>query len=517
MKAVLYARVSSREQEEGFSISAQLKLIKEYAVKNKLKIVNEFIDIETAKQTGRSNFNSMIDFLRDNPEVKNILCEKTDRLYRNFKDYLTIENRDLRIHLVKENEVLSKESKSHQKFIHGIKILMAKNYVDNLSEEAKKGMQQKAHEGYYPSFAPLGYLNIENELNGRKIKIIGIDPSKSQIIKKIFKLYSTGVYSLQKISHFANEEGLRSKKGHKLHKSAIYKMLKNPIYYGDFKWNNKIYKGKHSAIISKELFDKVQKTFFSKYNKSQKIQKHNFAFTGLLTCAKCGCAITAEIQKEKYVYYHCTSYKGKCGNKFIREEILTEKLGELVKKIRIEPKIIDWLKEALLMSHKDEQEYHNSQIKSLQAQYNKLQHRLDKIYIDKLDGIVTTEFYQEKTNEWKDEQSKILINIERHKEANTNYFEKGIRILELAQKAYSAYLEQDNTGKRNLLNILLSNCTLNDGNLYPTYRKPFDLLTNGLSRSNWSGREDLNLRPPEPHSGALPNCATPRHILHYTK
>src|SRR5665648_60334 len=338
MKAVLYARVSSREQEEGFSIAAQLKLIKEYAVKNKLKTMNEFIDIETAKQTGRSNFNSMIDFLRDNPEVKNILCEKTDRLYRNFKDYLTIENLDLRIHLVKENEVLSKESKSHQKFIHGIKILMAKNYVDNLSEEAKKGMLQKAHEGYYPSFAPLGYLNIENELNGRKIKIIDIDPSKSHLIKKIFKLYSTGVYSLQKISHFANEEGLRSRKGHKIHKSAIYKMLKNPIYYGDFKWNNKIYKGKHSAIISKEIFDKVQKTFFSKYNKSQKIQKHNFAFTGLLTCAKCGCAITAEIQKNKYVYYHCTSYKGKCGNQFIREENLTEKLGESVKKIRIGPK-----------------------------------------------------------------------------------------------------------------------------------------------------------------------------------
>ena len=169
------------------------------------------------------------------------------------------------------------------------------------------------------------------------------------------------------------------------------------------------------------------------------------------------------------------------------------------------------------MSHKDEQEYHNSQIKSLQAQYNKLQHRLDKIYIDKLDEIVTTEYYQEKTNEWKDEQSKMLNNIERHKEANTNYFEQGLRILELVQKAYSAYLEQDNAGKRNLLNILLSNCTLNDGNLYPTYRKPFDLLTNGLSRSNWSGREDLNLRPPEPHSGALPYCATPRHFLYYTK
>ena len=142
------------------------------------------------------------------------------------------------------------------------------------------------------------------------------------------------------------------------------------------------------------------------------------------------------------------------------------------------------------MSHKDEQEYHSSQIKTLQEQYNKLQRRLDRIYMNKLDEVVTTEFYQEKTNEWKNEQNSILVNINKHKDANTNYFEKGIKILELTQKAYSTYLEQNNTGKRNLLNILLSNCTLNDGNLYPTYRKPFDLLAKGLSRSNWLPRQD---------------------------
>ncbi|MCJ7656730.1 MAG: recombinase family protein, partial [Candidatus Atribacteria bacterium] len=313
---------------------------------------------------------------------------------------------------------------------------------------------------------------------------IEIDPPKSQIIKKIFKLYSTGEYSVEKINHFANEEGLRSRKGYKLSKSTIYNILKDPIYYGDFKWNDKIYQGKHTAIISKELYDQVQKSF-SKSNKSEKIQKHNFAFSGLLTCTKCGCTITAEIKKNKYVYYHCTNYKGKCRKKFIREEYLAEKLGELVKNIKIEPKIINWLKEALLMSHQDEKEYHDSQIKSLQEQYNKLQHRLDKIYIDKLDEVVTTSFYQEKTNEWKDEQNNILINLQKHKDANTNYFEQGIKILELSQKAYSSYLKQDNTGKRNLLNILLSNCTLNEEKLYPTYRKPFDLLVKSPSRSTW--------------------------------
>ena len=118
-KAVLYARVSSKEQEEeGFSIPAQLKLIKEYAQKNRFEIVEEFVDVETAKQAGRANFGQMVRFLKESPSVKAILVEKTDRLYRNFKDYVTIDELGVEIHLVKEGEVLSPESRSHQKFIH---------------------------------------------------------------------------------------------------------------------------------------------------------------------------------------------------------------------------------------------------------------------------------------------------------------------------------------------------------------------------------------------------------------
>ena len=148
-KAVIYARVSSKEQgKEGFSIPARLKLLKDYARKNNIKVSQEFIDVETAKKAGRGQFNEMLDFLEKNKDIKDILCEKTDRLYRNLNDYVLIEDLDLVIHLVKENEILSKDSKSHQKFIHGVKVLMAKNYVDNLSEETKKGMLQKASEGY---------------------------------------------------------------------------------------------------------------------------------------------------------------------------------------------------------------------------------------------------------------------------------------------------------------------------------------------------------------------------------
>ena len=148
-KVVIYARVSSKEQEkEGFSIPAQLKLLKEYALKNGFQIVEEFSDAETAKKAGRTNYNRMLEYLKANSDVKIILVEKTDRLYRNFKDYVTLEDYDLEVHLVKEGTVISKNSKSHDKFIHGIKVLMAKNYIDNLSEEIKKGLKEGLEEGY---------------------------------------------------------------------------------------------------------------------------------------------------------------------------------------------------------------------------------------------------------------------------------------------------------------------------------------------------------------------------------
>ena len=155
-KAVSYARVSSKEQEkEGFSIPAQDRLLSDYASEGGFEIVQRFVDVETAKRAGRPQFIEMLRFLRKNPKCRVLLCEKTDRLYRNFKDYVSIDEIDgLEVHLVKEGVVLSRDSRSSEKFMHGIKVLMAKNYIDNLSEETRKGMTEKASQGIWPSYAP---------------------------------------------------------------------------------------------------------------------------------------------------------------------------------------------------------------------------------------------------------------------------------------------------------------------------------------------------------------------------
>jgi site-specific DNA recombinase len=486
--AILYARVSSKEQEkEGYSIPAQLRLLKEYAQKNGLTIVKEFIDVETAKQAGRVNFCEMVRFLEKNPTVKIILVEKTDRLYRNFKDYVTIDDLDLEIHLVKEGEVLSKDSKSHQKFIHGIKVLLAKNYIDNLSEEVKKGQKEKAEQGEWPSIAPVGYRN------NRETHRIEIDPQKAPFIRQLFEWYATGDYSLEMLCTKAKESGLFSRNSVSINKAGIHRILNNPIYYGEFIWKKKRYSGVHELIISRVLFEKVQNVFTQANHPKE--TKRNLPFAGLLTCGKCGCSMTPELHKGKYAYYRCTKYRGECDNVYVREEELAVLMGEIVLKIRIDKETVNWFRQALEESHTDKVDFHRQAMDALQKRYNKLQGMIDAAYEDKLAGDITPEFWERKSTEWNWEMSKIQTEIDDHQKASMDYVKTGVQILELANKAYNLYLAQNNFERRRLLNILLLNCSFYHGTLYPTYRKPFDILAKGYPNRLMRGRRDLNSRP----------------------
>ena len=298
---MIYARVSSKEQEkEGFSIPAQLKLLKEYATAQGFMVAQEYVDVETAKQTGRAAFGEMVAYLKAHPSIRVLLVEKTDRLYRNLKDWVTLDELEIEIHFPKEGVVLSRESRSSEKFMHGIKVLMAKNYVDNLSEETRKGMLEKAEQGIWPSFAPLGYRNIAGP-DGKKI--IATDPAVAPIVSKLFKWYAIGQYSLQEVARKARDAGLVYRKsGAKVPVSTVHSILRNRLYTGQFEWNGKLYQGKYEALVSVELWERVQGVLDGRHAKKHRRMKHDFAFSGLIACAKCGCSVVGEIKKQRYVY-----------------------------------------------------------------------------------------------------------------------------------------------------------------------------------------------------------------------
>jgi site-specific DNA recombinase len=507
VKALAYARVSSKEQEkEGFSIPAQQKLLQGYAANSRLVIVQEYVDIETAKATGRTNFEQMVRYLKTHANVRTVLVEKTDRLYRNLRDWVTLDELGIEIHLVKEGIVLSRDSRSSEKFVHGIKVLMAKNYIDNLSEEARKGMQEKAEQGIWPTGAPLGYLNVLG-LDGKKT--IAPDPKVAPIITHLFGWYATGTLSLREAAERARSAGLVYRRtGKPVPTSTVHAILRNRIYTGDFEWKGHHHRGKHQPLITRELWQRVQGVLDARNASKLRRGKRDFAFSGLINCGHCGCAMVGELKKARYIYYHCTGYKGRCDEPYVREEVIAEKFSDVLGRLSFGDEVLQWVSAALRESHADQRKEHDAAITRLQAECERLHNRIHAMYIDKLDGRIDRSFYVQMSEQWRVEQEKLMQEIALHQAADQCYLDEGVRLLELARNSQRLFVKQEPDQQRRLLNFVLSNSTWKEGALSVTFRQPFDLIAQTMTPGpsggagggenppdcpNWWSRQDSNL------------------------
>ena len=491
--AVIYARVSSREQQqEGYSIDAQVKLLRTFAEKFGFEIVREFIDIESAKSTGRKEFGKMVEFLRRSKTCRTILVEKTDRLSRNFEDEVVLNQLDLEIHFVKTGSVLSKDARAQTKFMHGIELVSSKYYSDNLREEVIKGMREKAEQGMYPGRAPFGYRN------NKASRTIEIHPEKSIIAKRVFEMYASGRYSLLALSkELWNVTGIR------ISKANLHQILTNPFYIGCFEWTGRTYQGTHPRFISPELYAQAQSVLHG-HNKP-KYSKHAMAFRGMLTCAHDNCAVTAELKKNKYVYYRCSGYRGKCALPRFREQEIAERLGRVLQDVCIPEEVAQSIGASLQKVHVQMRNQAEQERARLERELAVLYNRMDAAYKDKLDGKITEDFWQRNQADWQTEGMRIKSLISGLGEDKSDERILNVqRILELAQKAYFLYFMRKPTEQAELLRKVLLNCSIDAVSLYPTYRKPFDMIFKRAKNKEWSGRADLNCRPLAPQASALP-------------
>lgn len=516
-KGVLYARVSTKEQaEEGFSLSAQVKLVEEHATRHGICIDKQFVVPESARGTQeRKTFSEMIAYVRRHAEITIVLCEKVDRITRNFKDAITIDdwlNEDERrsIHFIKQNLIIHKNSRSHEKFQWDIHLVLARNYSNNLSEEARKGLDEKAAQGRYPGSQKRGYITID--VQGHKEWVIDSSPdSEASFIKKAFELAATDNYSLRQIRLRLIEEGWKTKAHAPIAKSVLHRILSDPFYCGDFLWKGKRWThAQHEPLVSRELFAQIQQHLKRKV--TGKYRKHSFLFQGLMRCKECGRSIVAGFHKG-HVYYWCTRFNTNCSqHTYVREEHIERQILSLLSGLHIrKPKTVEWIRQTLKDSHQDEMEYHMGAVRKLDVAAERNQRRLDSLYDDKLDGKIPLDLYERKLAQYSEEHEQILEARARHKHANISYFELGMNILELSQRAQEMY-ENGATmeERRRLLRIVFLNLNLEDGNIVPDYSRPFDWLAEGVKNEDWSGRRDLNPRPRRPERRALASCATPR-------
>ena len=186
--------------------------------------------------------------------------------------------------------------------------------------------------------------------------------------------------------------------------------------------------------------------------------------------------------------------------------------------VQLDPEIHSLLIRALRESQADESRFHQEEISKLEKERQTLETRLESIYLDKLDRIITTEFFQEKSREWKNTLEGIKAKLEKHRQAHGNYMEEGARLLDLSQQAAEIYRKLEMAEKKRILNLVLANSIWLNAQLIPKYRQPFELLAVMKTQSpeksalrdgkpgdyeKWYTRQESNLRPLPSEGSAL--------------
>ena len=319
MKYFIYARKSTDDEERQIlSIDAQLDELRMLAAKEKLEVVREYIESQTAKKPGRPIFNEMLKAIKRG-EAQAILAWHPDRLARNSVDGgRLIYDLDTGTLATLKFPTTWFENTPQGKFMLNISFGQSKYYVDSLSENIKRGIRKKLREGIFPTKPPIGYLNDS------KTRTVYIDPERGPLVRKMFEAYATGRYTGAQIKDLVTAWGLKTFNGLPLPLSKVYWTLDHIFYTGVFRFNGEVYEGKHPPLISRELYQRAQSV--RKNTGKGRYVKHNpFPFRATVLCGHCGCQFTAELKKGHH-YYRCTKRRGSCDTKTVREEEVAQLL-----------------------------------------------------------------------------------------------------------------------------------------------------------------------------------------------
>lgn len=124
-------------------------------------------------------------------------------------------------------------------------------------------MGEKAKHGGTLGLAPLGYKNVIDNYEGRRIRTVEVDRERGPFVRLAFELYASGEYTLNDVADELTDRGLATRPTAKrpagpVSVSKLHRMLKDRYYLGFVSYRGEEYPGRYEALIDDELFDKVQ-------------------------------------------------------------------------------------------------------------------------------------------------------------------------------------------------------------------------------------------------------------------
>jgi site-specific DNA recombinase len=140
------------------------------------------------------------------------------------------------------------------------------------------------------------------------------------------------------------------------------------------------YQGGHEPLVARKVWNCAQDILNGRQKTNPGKTRHEFAYSGIVSCGHCGCSLVGEVKKGRYVYYHCTGYRGNCGEPYTREEILTQQFAVGLRELILFPTVLRWLTTELLQSDESERLARAQARRLGQAELERGQVRLEMMY-----------------------------------------------------------------------------------------------------------------------------------------
>lgn len=328
MKAALYIRVSSEDQTDNFSLSAQLNLLNDYCKRNNIEVYKVYPDDGvSAKYTDekkRPQFNQMIhDAGKKLFDI--ILVHKYDRFARNVELSQRVKRqiREAGINVISISEPV--ENSPIGFITEGLMELLSEYYIRNLSVETKKGHLERAKQGFHNGSVPFGY-KIDHTHKSK----MSINEEQAKIVRYIFDCHTAMGYGIAKTAKILNESNITGAMGGHWSPKSVKMILSNVKYIGMIKLGQNVYKGLHDAIVDEEIFEQSQ-TILRQSKELYTYTGNNHSkhyLLGMARCGVCGRAIVIRTSNGRK-YYACSgnrrNYEKVCDNSMtFRTEILEE-------------------------------------------------------------------------------------------------------------------------------------------------------------------------------------------------
>ena len=502
-KYILYARKSSEDKNRQVtSIEDQIIELTRLAASKGIVIVETIKEARSAKKPGRDGFNAMLAKMHSG-EADGILCWKLDRLSRNALDggqiSWMLQNGIIR-HIM---TIGSDYRPSDNVLMMAVELGMATQYVKDLKTNVKRGTRQKAERGWFPAAVlPIGYKHNPLYQSNESNEEIVPDPTSFPIVKRLWELLLTGVYTVSDLKREADLLGLVNKKGKPYSLNTFHLLFAKEFYAGFFHWRDEEnqptrHHGKHAPMISLKEFLKAQKVL-GNYSIATRERTYDFTYRGLIYCGECKGRITAEhihqiictnckfkfsIKSESVCkrcnthisemkqasevikdYYRCMRKNGKCTQRSIEEKTIEGYISSHLKEITVGKKFYKWAIETIDRMD-DDLRKENSLLPKLLKKKVFLEKQLDGFMNMRSMNEIDSNVFNEKSKLIKSELSELELKILANEDKRIDWKKTALRRLEIARHGSQEFKRMSAKDKKVIVSEIGSNLILRDKKL----------------------------------------------------